>query len=118
MPVRVVQHVGERVPHLLRRAEDVRVVAIREHASAAMPAAVEPPSQADAQPLHAVRQSRHILRLADQMQVVGEDRELHQAEPRSPCAGHEGSADDPVRSRAAQALEPVDESQRDVHRMS
>src|SRR5262249_26245901 len=52
---RGVGHVAERVPHFARRAQDVVVVAVREHGALPAPEAVELPRASHRETLHAAR---------------------------------------------------------------
>jgi hypothetical protein len=90
VPAPVVQHVRERVTRLPRLADRRRVVAVGEDAPAPRHAAVlrhervQPLRRRDAQRPHAIGQRDAVVGLAQQVDVVPLDRQVHHAKAGAP----------------------------------
>ena len=80
MPSRVQEHVGQRVPHLARRAEDVQVVTIRENWTAAPEDSIHGACDARGDGFHAAREVLLAGRLDECVNVVVLDRVVNQSE--------------------------------------
>lgn len=114
--LRVPEHVRQRAAHLPRRAQGAHVVPPVEHTTAPQPLPVETPCDPHAQPLHPARERRLVVSLAQEVQVVRQQRVVHDPEvglrPRD-----ERVHDRLVRRAAPQVLEALDEPQRHVQRL-
>ena len=75
---RVEQHIGQRVPHLARRAKDPSVEAVGENGTAAPEDAIDRASYPRTDRLHAAGQVSGARRLDDHVYVVALDRVVDQ----------------------------------------
>lgn len=112
----VEQHVGQRVSYLARRAQHVKVVAIREHAPAAVEHPVGSTRETRADRFHAAREIVLAGGLDDQMDVIGLDRVVRRAEAAALARRGEASSELAHECYAAQRREPAAHFQRDVAR--
>src|SRR5215831_16519643 len=87
---RVEQHVGERVPHLARRAQHVEMEAVREHRSAPAEDPVHGSRDARTDGLHSAGEIACARRLDDQMHVIVLDRVMD--EPEAPAVARRSEA--------------------------
>jgi len=78
---RVAHHVAERVAGLPRGGERAGVVALGEQLAPSVQRAVDAAGDAHREPLHAARERGGAAGLDDEMDVVGQDRELDDGEP-------------------------------------
>jgi hypothetical protein len=76
----VAEHVADRARNFGRSAQDVGVVPVRKDLALAVHHAVQPPGDADGQPLQTARELFRVGRLDDQLDVVPLYREVDQAE--------------------------------------
>jgi hypothetical protein len=76
---RIQEHVRERVPHFARRAEDVKVIAVREDGAAAAEDAVHGSCEARTDRFHARSEIPLTRRLDNRVQVIVLDRILDEA---------------------------------------
>jgi hypothetical protein len=83
MPTRVQQHVGERPPHLARRAQRAVVVAAVEHRAAPPAHAVHRPREPRGDALLTVREGLLAVRLHDQVRVIALERVVRDSEAAS-----------------------------------
>src|SRR5882672_150199 len=113
---RVVQNLGERVPHFARSAQDPGVVAIREESAVPLPESVESFRDADRERLDAARKLDAIAGFAHEVHVVALHRVVHEAEVLALAHRRERVYDDRVRAAAAQRRQPSGDFQRDVNR--
>jgi hypothetical protein len=65
----VVEHVADRARNFGRSAQDVGVVPVRKDLALAVHHAVQPPGDADGQPLQTARELFRVGRLDDQVQA-------------------------------------------------
>jgi hypothetical protein len=90
VPSRVQQHVRERAPHFPRRAQDVQVVAVREHPAPSREDAVCRARDARRDRLHAAGKVYLACGFDDEVNVIRLNRVVRDAEPttftRSPQA--------------------------------
>ena len=77
----IVEHVDERVPHLARRLEQVRVKAVPPDPPMAPESAVHGLREADREPAHTTLELRRPVRLYQQVQMIGLDAVVQNAEP-------------------------------------
>jgi hypothetical protein len=76
----VLEHVHERVPHLARRPQQVRVVAPIPDPSPPLQYAVDGAGHPDRESLHPAREPRRCICLHQQMEMIGLNAEVEQAE--------------------------------------
>ena len=116
MPARIEQHVGERVPHLLRRLQHAQVIALEEH----RPGAPERPVHRAREP----RRKRHhpaperlpIVGLDDQMRVIVLDRVVDEPEVAALAGLAERRLHLAHDAAVAKRLDPAPHLQRDERR--
>ena len=99
------------------RGEDARVVAILEDAPDPLPQPVEPARDPRREPVHTARERALVAGLGEEVQVVGLDAVLDDAEGAA-RPGREGSRDQSVRVRCSQRPQSIAEPQRDEHRIA
>lgn len=102
MPSCVQEHVGNRVPDLPRRTENVEVVSIREHTASTMEGPVHRPREPRSDGLHARREIFAACCLDDRMQVIGLDRIMHDSKAPALAAGAQACLELADESRVAQ----------------
>jgi hypothetical protein len=76
----VLQHIQERVPYLPRRGERPRVVAITPDSTLAPEEAVDRPGDPDREPLNTAREPRRPVGLHQQVEMIGLDAVVEEAE--------------------------------------
>lgn len=111
----VVEDIRDSVLDLARRGQHVIVVAVGEHASGATELAVDAPGDTDQEPLHAAAQTPPIVSLAQEVDVVGHDRELDDAKARPLASVHQRPFDRAVATPSAERAETLADAGRDVH---
>ena len=120
----VVEHVRQAVPHLARRAQDPRVIAVREHrAVAALAGAradhvVDVPRRRDQEPLHPVRQRAPVLGLDDQVQVRALHAQVHDPERLELQHRERRLADRQIHVARAQRADARHHARHDMHRLA
>jgi hypothetical protein len=75
----IADDVDEGISHLARRLERPRVVAVRPHAAVRLEQVVQALGDSNGEPFHPLRKPPAILRLDEQMDVVGLDAEVQDA---------------------------------------
>ena len=80
VPSRVQQHVGQRVPHFARCAQDVQVVAIGEHGPVKAEDTVHGPGKSRTERLHSAREIARARGLDHGVHVIVLDRVVNQPE--------------------------------------
>lgn len=80
MAPRVEQHVGDRVPHLAGRAQDVEVEAVGQDGAAEPERSVHGSREPGAERLHPIREIARSRGLDDRVHVVALDRVVRDAE--------------------------------------
>jgi hypothetical protein len=88
----VQQHVHQRLAHLLWAVQRPAVIAVGPHAPAPSCTAIDRAGATDRQSLQAAAERDVVVRLDDEVQVIGLHRELDQAKP-PPAASRERVAD-------------------------
>jgi hypothetical protein len=83
-------HVGERVPHLPRAGEDPNVIPVGEHSARSPERPVHGPGEARGERLHPAPEGVAVLRLDDQVRVIGLDRVVDEPEVVPLVAAPEG----------------------------
>jgi len=101
----VVEHVGETVAHLARRAQHLGVIAVGEDPAAGAQLAVQGPGQPDAQPLHAPGEGPLVLGLDEEVHVRVLHRVMDYLHPQLGVHLPEARADDPVQRLLPQPWE-------------
>ena len=114
----VAQHIADRVGHLAPRDQRARMIAIRKDRTLPGCERIEPPGNADGEPLHRLRQRRAALDLDDQVQVVALDRVVHDAHAKPDARGAEGVLQHLRAALRAQIPDAGLKPQRDVHRVA
>src|SRR5437868_13009449 len=97
--------------------QHVHVKTLREYLAMAPKCRVERLRNANGEPLHSPRLRRPIVGFDDQMEVVPLHRKMDDAEPLSLLSSSERGQYGPIALPAAEALEPGDKPQRDMHRV-
>jgi hypothetical protein len=97
---RVVEDVAEGVPDLSGGGEVARVVAVGPDAAGAAGGAVDAPGGADGEAAQARGESRLVVRLDDEVNVVALDGEVDDAEVGAGC-GSDGGFEGAVETDAA-----------------
>jgi hypothetical protein len=111
----VPDHVEQHRTGFLRRRDLAIVIALREDRSLSTPQPIEPPGHPDLQPLHAAGEGAAIDGLDDQMDVVGEHGEVHDA--KSFFVRRADGRSDPLEfPRSPKPRQPRAQPQRDVQR--
>ncbi len=77
----VVEHVDERVAHLARRPQETGVVSVSPDPAATSESAVHRLRYPDREAAHAALEARRLVRLHQQMQMVGLDAEMQNTKP-------------------------------------
>ena len=114
----VEDHIADGGPYLPRRPESAREVAIGKDAAAAAEGRVEPPRDADAQPLEPPRQRLGVLGLDDEVQVVLLHGEVHQPEAEALLGRAKAGLDEAIELGGAQAGQVFAHREADMHRMA
>ena len=114
----VLEDVDERRPDLARRAQRSRVEAVGEHAPSPLPEAVESPCHTHGEALHAAGEPSPVVGLDDQMDVVRLQRVLVHPEPEAVASVLEDAQHPLPDEMAAQARQPLSQSQRHVERVA
>jgi hypothetical protein len=110
------QYVNETVTNLARGGQRSSVIPIPPHGPPAPERSIHDPRDADGETAEAAGECRGIIRLDDQMQVVGPDGELQHAE----FGARRGGERAPERgkdARAAKTADALDRPQGRVHGM-
>jgi hypothetical protein len=115
---RVQQHIGDDRPRLTRRLEHAGEVAVDEDAPAPSERAVDPPREAHGQPANALAERPGVSRLDDQVQVVGLDRVVDEAEAVALLAAPEALLDVRAQAVAAEGRQRVVDLERDMDRVA
>lgn len=117
LPV-VAEHVAQCVSRLSRCPQDARVVPVIEEGAPSVEEAVEPPSKADLEALHAAGERLGAGGLDDQMDVIANDRELDDAKMDAMCTSLESSLNDPEGAVSPQGRYIGHDPESDVQRKS
>lgn len=118
MTSRIVEEVGERIAHLARRLQRMRVIAIGEDRPRTTPGTIERPRDAHARALHAAGERTLVIDLAHQVEMIAQHREVH--EPQAQAIGSAGECvtNGVMCSHLSQAWQPGLDAKRDVQRMA
>src|SRR5262245_55884728 len=93
MPASVVADVLDGAPHFRRRAKDVAMVPVREHAALSLHDAVEPARHANRQRLRRAREGALVVSLNEKMNVVAQDREGDEPDTEAVVRGAKSAAE-------------------------
>ena len=114
---RVREDVDQRVAHHARRPQRTRVVTVAPDGAVATHRTVRGERAADRESAHAARELDGGVRLDDQVQVVGLDGEVHDAERLARC-GAERGLERTIRGRRAEPADAGTRAQRDQRGMT
>jgi len=117
VPEPVRQHVVDGVCYFAHGSQDVHVEPLRKYLAVPAERAVQRLRNTDGEALYTPRKGSAIVRLRDEVEVVALHGHLDDAEVVSFARSLERGQDGAVALPATQALEPVDEAQRDVNGM-
>ena len=109
----VVENVHESVPYLAGLAQQVRVVSVGPYATMASEDAIHRLREPDRQAAYAVHEPHRLVRFHQQVQMVGLDAVMENAEPIGACGGQRASGGI-EEAPAPERGEPRAETQRDV----
>jgi hypothetical protein len=76
----ILEHVNERVPYLTRSFEQVRVIAVTPDRSSTAQHPIDCLRDADREPLNTARKPRRLVRLHQQVQMIGLNAEVKEPE--------------------------------------
>ena len=114
----VQKHVGQCVSHLARRAEDVEVVAVREHAAAKAEHSIHAAGYTRRDGLHPTCEVVLARRLHEGMNVIVLDRVVNQSEAPAVARRSEAALELSNQSDRPQRRQPAPHLQRDVAGMT
>jgi hypothetical protein len=114
----VLQDVDDSASHLTGRAQIARVIAIRNHAAAPSGQAIQGAGHAHAKSLHRTAEGDPVLRLDDEMDVIGLDREMDEAHTEAFARRAHRPSHGRVAARPAQVARPAHDPGRHMDRES
>ena len=116
MTARIEKHVSQRMPHLARRAEDVEVKTICQHAARSPEHAIHRPGQARGNGFHPASKLSLACCLDQQVNVIALNRIVNQ--PEAPAVARRSEAAFLLANElhASQRRQPAPHLQRDVTR--
>jgi hypothetical protein len=110
----VLEDIDDGLPGLARRAQIVGVVSVGDHAAGAPGHAIELARHAHTESLHGPPEGDLVIRLDEEMEVIGLDREVDDARAESITRPTQGASDGRVDAMAAQIGDAADDARGDM----